>query len=136
MTLFDWIYIGSNGFAQLGDPLYSDKNLAEKAIIFQLLEEKEELHIPEEFKGIARYSWKAQQHDFGIYHDLTIKYDDMYISLLEDSDEEKHDRFWNWVNTVESFDFETQEITNRIEKKYNEMFPDAECKVIHLKKTA
>jgi hypothetical protein len=136
MNLFDWVYVGSNGFAQVGDPLYPNKNLAEKAIIFQILEEKEELHIPEEFQGIARYQWKAQQHDFGTYHDLTIKYDDTYISLLEDSDEDKHDRFWEWVNTVESFDFESKEITDRIELKYYEMFPEAQCKVIHLKKAS
>jgi hypothetical protein len=137
MNNIDWIYIGSNGFAQLGDPLYHEKNLAEKAIIFQILEEKQELHIPDQFIGIASYIWKAQDHEFGTYHDLAIKYNDSYISELEDSNDpekvELYNFFWNWVNAVESFDFETPEITEQCESKYYEMYPDRKCKVLHLK---
>jgi hypothetical protein len=138
--MIDWIYIGSNGFAQVGDPLYHEKNLAEKAIIFQLLRENKELQVPEEFYGIAGFQWKAQSHDFGTYHDLAIKYNDTYICQLEDSEVEednaKHDRFWKWINTIESFDFETPEITEMCENKYYEMFPDCKCKVIQLKKAS
>lgn len=128
----DWIYIGSNGFAQVGDPLYRDKDLAERRIIFQILEENKELHIPDEFYGIAEFSWRGQQHDFGIYHDLNIKYRYMVVARWEEDDPEKFDRFYDWINELESFDFETPEITERCEKKYFEMFPDRACKVVHL----
>jgi hypothetical protein len=55
--MIDWIYIGSNGFAQVGDPLYREKDSAERRVIFQILEENEKLHIPEEFQSIAEFSW-------------------------------------------------------------------------------
>lgn len=137
MNNIDWIYIGSNGFAQIGDDLYPDKNRAEKAIIFKILEENPQLQVPKEFEGIAGYHWKAQSHDFGTYHDLAIRFNDGYISSLEDSeseeDNQKFDRFYEWVNNVESFDFETPEITERCENKYYEMFPDRKCKIINMK---
>lgn len=131
--MIDYFYIGSNGFAQVGDPLYHEKNLAERAIIFQILEENKQLQIPDEFYGIAMFSWKAQQHDFGTYHDLNVKYNDTIVSRWEDDDPEKHDRFYEWINLLESFDFETPEITERCEQKWFELYPERSCKVIHLK---
>ena len=66
MKNFDDLYIGSNGFAQVGDPDYYSKQQAERVVIFELLSEKEELKIPEEFQWCVKYQWKAQQHDFGM----------------------------------------------------------------------
>lgn len=137
MNNIDYVYIGSNGFAQVGDPLYHDKNAAEKTVIFQILEKTECLHIPDQFKGIASFQWKAQQHDFGTYHDLVIRYNYIYLSELEDSEDpekvELFNLFWNWANAVESFDFESEEIKARCEQKWLEMYPERACKVIHLK---
>ena len=129
----DWIYIGSNGFAQLGDPLYREKDSAERRVIFQILEENKELHIPDEFSAVAEFSWRGQQHDFGVYHDLNIKYRFMVVNRWEEDDPEKHERFWSWINTLESFDFESEEIKEKCEQKWFEMYPERACKVIQLK---
>lgn len=135
--MIDFLYIGSNGFAQVGDPLYHEKDLAERRVIFQILEENKELHIPDEFSAVAEFSWRGQHHDFGVYHDLNVKYNDTVVSRWEDSeleeDNAKHDRFYEWINLLESFDFETPEITERCEQKWYEMFPDRKCKVIQMK---
>ena len=56
-------------------------------------------------------------------------YNQDFFDDLED-DEELNEKFWNWVNEMECFDFESEEILEMCNKKHREMF-DLE---VHYKK--
>lgn len=60
----DYLVLGSNGFAQVGDPEYSAKNKIELRILLDFF--KENYPIPEPFINMAYFSQKAFPHDFGL----------------------------------------------------------------------
>ena len=70
----DYLNVGSNGFAQLGDPDYYAKNRVEMLYLLQLIGNK--FPIPEELKILCRFAVKAFPHDFGTYHEIVLHFDD------------------------------------------------------------
>lgn len=117
----DYLNVGANGFAQVGDPDYFNKNKIEMNFLLELIRSR--FPVPEELTGLCCYFMvKAFPHDFGTYHEIVLVYDDSKIEEWESSEDvvlnELHDSFWNWFNIVESFDLENKEITEKIKKLY------------------
>jgi hypothetical protein len=104
MFNWDYINIGTLGFAQVGRPQYENKIEVEKQVI-NAFYSSEELKVPEEFRAYAHFTWKRNQHDFGSYLDFNIKYDRSEVDDWEYNEEEewqdKFNRFWEWVNLCE-----------------------------------
>ena len=63
----DYLNVGANGFAQVGDPDYYAKNGVEMVYLLKLIKDK--FPIPEELKTLCRFAVKAFPHDFGTYQD-------------------------------------------------------------------
>ncbi len=118
--LMDYLVVGSNGFAQVGDPDYFTKAKIELRILLEYFQAN--YPVPDEFASKAYYSTKAFSHDFGTYHELVVIFDDQYLSALEESkielENELFDKFWDWFNTVESVDMESEELTRQIRQSY------------------
>ena len=116
----DYLVLGSNGFAQVGDPDYRAKNKIELRILLDFF--KENFPIPEPFINMAYYSIKAFPHDFGTYHEIVLIYDDGKLSGWESSVIELEsvwfDQFWDWFNSAESADLESVELTDKIKAAY------------------
>ena len=137
----DYLNVGANGFAQVGDISYYAKNRVEMGYLMELITDK--FPIPEELKTLCRFAVKAFPHDFGTYHEIVLNFDDDAIG--DGYDEEDafpnisqemihncfennlpipqspltlHDIFWDWFQNVECFDMETDEITEAIKNKY------------------
>jgi hypothetical protein len=137
----DYLNVGCNGFAQVGDPHYFAKNRVEMGYLLELIGNK--FPIPEQLKTLCRFAVKSFPHDFGTYHEIVLHFDDNAIG--DGYDEEDafpnisqemiqncldndlpipqspmtlHDIFWDWFHQVESFDMETGEITEAIKTKY------------------
>jgi hypothetical protein len=119
----DYLVVGSNGFAQVGDPDYFTKAKIELQILYEFLQAN--YPIPDEFASKAYYYIKAFDHDFGTYHEVVVIFDDQYLSTLEDSglepDTELFGKFWDWFNSVESVDLESEELTEQIRLAYQKM---------------
>jgi len=117
----DYLVLGSNGFAQVGDPDYFAKNKIELRILLDFL--KGNYPIPEPFINMAFYSIKAFHHDFGTYYEIVLIYDDCKLSGWESSEldleNEFFDKFWDWFNTAEAADMESVEITDEIKEAYS-----------------
>jgi len=118
--LMDYLVVGSNGFAQVGNPDYFTKAKIELRILLEFLQVN--YPIPDEFASKAYYTTKAFNHDFGTYHEVVVIFDDHYLSTLEESelesDNELFEKFWNWFNSVESADLESEELTTQIRLAY------------------
>ena len=67
-------------------------------------------------------SVKSFPHDFGTYHEIVLFYDDTLIDEWEYSEDEAstdlQDKLWDWFQTIEAFDLESEEITEHIKKLY------------------
>ena len=117
----DYLVLGSNGVAQVGDPDYCAKNKIELRILLDFF--KENYPIPEPFINMAFYSIKAFHHDFGTYYEIVLIYDDCKLSGWESSEldleNEFFDKFWDWFNTAEAADMESVEITDEIKEAYS-----------------
>ena len=79
----DYLIVGSNGFAQVGDPDYFTKTKIELMILLEFLQAN--YPVPDEFAPMAYYYIKAFNHDFGTYHEIVVIFDDQYLSTLKDS---------------------------------------------------
>lgn len=116
----DYLVVGSNGFAQVGDPDYFAKAKIELRILLEFLHAN--YPVPNEFASKACFSIKVFNHDFGTYHEVVALFDDQYLTTLEESEHESNnelfDKFWNWFNTVESVDLESEELTGQIRLAY------------------
>lgn len=116
----NYLVLGSNGFAQVGDPDYFAKNKIELRILLDFF--KENHPIPEPFINMAYYSIKAFPHDFGTYHEIVLIYNDCLLSGWEASEVELEnewfDKFWNWYNEAEAADMESEELTDKIKVAY------------------
>lgn len=116
----DYLVLGSNGFAQVGDPDYFAKIKVELRILLDSF--KENYPIPEPFISMAYYSIKAFHHDFGTYHEIVLIYDDCQLSGWESSDldleNELFDKFWDWFNSAEAANMESDELTDKIKEAY------------------
>ena len=141
VNIMDYLNVGANGFAQVGNESYFAKSKVEMNYLFHLVSEK--FPIPEELKMLCSFAVKAFPHDFGTYHEIVLHFDDEQIG--DGSDEEDafshiseeefkncidnnlvlppqpsslHETFWDWFREVESFNLETEEITEVIQTKY------------------
>ena len=112
----DYLVIGSNGFAQVGDPEYFKKNKIEMKVLMGYLENN--YPIPEEFWHICDYRLKWFSHDFGRYSEIVLIYDDYILNQYEKDNPEKFGRFWNWFNIIESVNLESDYLNNKISKTY------------------
>jgi hypothetical protein len=116
----DYLVVGSNGFAQVGDPDYYKKNLIEMNYLLKFIREK--FPVPERFTSYCFFSGKSFPHDFGTYHEIVLWYDENVLEEWQNSDEEDEQelfsQFWDWFNKIESFDLESEEITCKIEELY------------------
>jgi hypothetical protein len=121
----DFICLGSNGFAQVGQDDYHEKARVELVALRQYAAR---VHpVPEELHEIAAYHIKEFPHDFGWYKELVIVYDDVKLDALAESNEALVDRFWEWANEAESLELEEGEAdyvvgcawSNHLAKKLN-----------------
>lgn len=116
----DYLVLGSNGFAQIGDSSFYKKLKIEMRVLLDYFHSS--FPIPQKFKTIAYYSVKTFQHDFGDYQEIVLWYDRSYFDSLEDSeiesDIEIFDLFWTWFRVIESVDLESDQITNQIKEAY------------------
>lgn len=106
ISKFDYISIGTVGFAQVGNPNYHNLANIEKDVISEFYNTQEKLKVPEEFSFIARFKWVWCPHDIADYQDFHIVYDRDTVDEWEYSDNEdeynKYTRFYDWVNDCES----------------------------------
>lgn len=103
----DFICLGSNGFAQVGQDDYREKARVELVALRQYAVSVNP--VPEELHGIAAYHIKEFMHDFGSYLELVIVYDDLQLDELATSNPARLHRFWEWANEAESLDMESIE---------------------------
>ena len=118
--IMDYLVIGSNGFAQMGDSAFNKKLKIEMRVLLDYFHSS--FPIPQKFKTMAYYSAKTFHHDFGDYQEIVLWYDREYIESLEESeigsDNEVHDVFWSWFRVIESTDLESEELTDKIKEAY------------------
>jgi len=113
----DYLTIGSNGFAQVGRPDFLEKNKIEMRVLLQHLVEN--YPVPDEFTFLCQYKVKWFSHDFGMYSEIVLIYDDSLLYQWEEDDPDKFDRFWEWFNDVESVDLESDYLNNEIRARYH-----------------
>lgn len=114
----DYIVIGSIGFAQVGTNKYSEKEEIEKKVIQEIVKKEEIFKIPTNILDVVRLVYKRFNHDFGEYFELCVVYNEELLDLNEDLEVE----FYKWVNQMEEFDFESEEIMERCNELYREEF--------------
>ena len=116
----DYLVLGSNGFAQMGDSAFYKKLKIEMRVLLDYFHSN--FPIPQKFKTMAYYSVKTFHHDFGDYQEIVLWYNREYIDSLEESeiesDHEVFDLFWTWFRVIESADLESDQLTNQIKDAY------------------
>lgn len=137
----DYLNVGANGFAQVGNEHYFAKNKVEMSYLLELIKEK--FPIPVELNFLCFFGIKSFPHDFGTYHEIVLHFDDDAIGdgydeedafpnsseaqlqnclendiPLPQSPATLHDIFWDWFQHVEAFDLESEEITEEIKSRY------------------
>lgn len=138
----DYLSIGSNGFAQVGDQSYYEKMRVEMQVLMESI--RRDLPIPEKFATIIQFRVKSFPHDFGTYHEIVIIYNDEIIDKKEkseyESDQEFYLEFWDFVHSAESYDLESESLTEQISLAYQKTLkvpeqPKSTVQQIHLRKT-
>jgi hypothetical protein len=119
--IMGYLTIGSNGFAEVGWPDFQEKNKVEMRVILQHLVEK--YPIPDEFSLMCYYKVKWFSHDFGMYSEIVLIYDDSLLYQWEEDDPDKFDRFWDWFNDVESVNLESNNLNNEIRARHQTHLP-------------
>ena len=116
----DYLVLGSNGYAQMGDSSFYEKLKIEMRVLLDYFHSS--FPIPQKFKTLAYYSVKTFHHDFGDYQEIVLWYDRSYFDSLEDSEidseNEIFDLFWTWFRVIESADLESEELTDQIKDAY------------------
>lgn len=118
----DYIVLGSIGFAQLGTDDFFNCEKVETLVLQELISQNKLFKIPKKFENHCKIRMKSFQHDFGTYKELCLIYQQEFLDDIED-DEELNDKFWLWVNEMESFDFESEEMIEKCRIKHHELFP-------------
>ncbi|HAQ21745.1 MAG TPA: hypothetical protein DCR40_21320 [Prolixibacteraceae bacterium] len=118
--IMDYLVLGSNGFAQMGDSAFYKKLKIEMQVLLDYFHSS--FPIPQKFKTMAYYSVKTFHHDFGDYQEIVLWYDCDYINSLEESeiesDHEIYDLFWTWFRVIESADLKSDQLTDQIKEAY------------------
>ena len=116
----DYLVLGSNGFAQMGDSAFYKKLKIEMRVLLDYFHSS--FPIPQKFKTSAYYSVKTFHHDFGDYQEIVLWYDRSYFDSLEESEIESETQvfevFWSWFRVIESADLESDELTDQIKEAY------------------
>jgi len=112
----DYLVIGSNGFAQVGRPDFLEKNKIEMRVLMEYIQKN--YPVPDEFAFICHYKVKWFSHDFGMYSEIVLIYNDSLLYQWEEDDPDKFNRFWDWFNDVESVDLESDYLNNEIRVRY------------------
>lgn len=98
-------YLGSTGFAQVGNPDYNGKQEIECEVLMEALQEKFGKRI--ENSG-GRLVWLAQEHDFGTYHEVVFKI----------SKDRLNDNIYDLINAMEAFDWDNTELTDKMADRW------------------
>jgi hypothetical protein len=77
---------------------------------------------PDEFAFMCYYKVKWFSHDFGMYSEIVLIYDDSLLYQWKEDDPDKFDRFWNWFKDIEGVDLETESITSTMKETYKKLF--------------
>ncbi len=116
----DYLVLGSNGFAQMGDSAFYKKLKVEMRVLLDYFHSS--FPIPQKFKTIVYYSVKTFHHDFGDYQEIVLWYDREYVDSLEDSEIESETQvfevFWSWFRVIESANLESDQLTGQIKEAY------------------
>jgi hypothetical protein len=116
----DYLVLGSNGFAQMGDSAFCEKLKIEMRVLLNYF--RNNFPIPQKFKTISYYSIKTFHHDFGDYQEIVLWYNRSYLDSLEgseiESDNEIFEVFWSWFRVIESADLESDQLTDQIKDAY------------------
>jgi len=112
----DYLCIGSNGFAQVGNPEFLEKNEVEIKYLLEYLQTN--YSVQEDLKSMCWYKEKWFKHDFGDYSEIVLIYKDRILEEWEDEEDERFDKFWELFNEIESVNLESELITRNIEEKY------------------
>lgn len=115
----DYEVIGSIGFAQVGTGEYFAKEKVEKAVIKEIIAKEKIFTTPPDLLGIARLVYKRFSHDFGEYYEVCV----IYSQELIDTDDTFEEELWDWINDMQSFDFESEEIMERCQELYQKENP-------------
>lgn len=123
----DFIELGSIGYAQLGTSNYYATKEVEKKVLGEFIK-TEQFAIPEEFDGMCWFGIKRFPYEYDAYYEAVLYY---YEDVFEDFKKKKKKRFWEFVNTVESIDFETPELLDKCRKQFVIDYP---LQITHKKK--
>lgn len=119
----DFICIGANGFAQVGDQFYYEKSKIEMNVLIDHV--RSVCPVPDKFMAYAQFKVKSFPHEFGTYHEIVLLYDDYTVDRwAESEDMEKQklsDEFWEWVWSAEAVDLESDELTETIREIWIEL---------------
>lgn len=115
----DYLCVGSNGLAQMGQPDFRLKNTAEMAVLMEYLETQHP--VPGEFSFMCSYKVKWFRHDFGNYSEIVLYYNDLILEEWQITDPGRAERFWGWFYRVESVDLGADEITRLISLRFENM---------------
>lgn len=98
-AFWDIIYLGTLGFAQVGEKAYEGKAAIERQVLTTYFMNSDELKVPEKFKAQAYFNWQLCPHDFGSYWDFQIAYDRETIDEWEDDEDsqELYEEFKDWT---------------------------------------
>ncbi len=111
--------IGSIGFAQLGADDYYDKRQIEKQVLKDLLETPT---FENKFMDLCKIKIVKEPYEYESYDEIAIVFNCHKMYELEESDEERFNEFWEWVNELEAFDFESEELMEKCERLYAESY--------------
>ena len=118
-TIMDYLVLGNNGFAKIGNKDYFQKKEIEMDVLLEFL--MNNFPIPEEFSDTSNYKIKQFEFEGSIYCEIIFAYDDRIIEKWNDNKPDKFDRFWwDFYVIVESIDLKTEELTERIKNRYLE----------------
>ena len=116
----DYLVLGSNGFAQMGESAFYKKLKIEMRVLLDYFHSS--FPIPQKFKTLAYYSIKTFHHDFGDYQEIVLWYDRSYFESLEESEIESETQilevFRTWFHIIDSADLESDELTDQIKDAY------------------
>ena len=122
----DYLVIGSNGFAQVGNPDFHEKNRIEMRVLMEYM--KTNFPIPDEFCFMCDYRIKWFIHDFGRYSEIVVVYDNYILNQWDEDDSDKFNKFWNWFNDIESVNLESDFLNKVILNRYRNCLTESNLK--------
>lgn len=114
----DFYTIGSNGFAQFGDPDYNAKAKVEMNILKQYMYEHHP--IPDMFSEFTWYRIKKFPYEQDYYHEIVLEFDDRELEHRSIAKPELMGLFLDWFFDIECTDLESEALTEEIEKAYHD----------------